>query len=227
MKRTVIKYNKIAHERAIAKINAIRRIIDDFKDAYAKFQDDTEMENLDQGAMIAIMEDGRRVLERMIDAYVAKQPKPLRSYYSEAFYGALNEHLDPILNKVMFWKDQQSSAVFDDYFPYELTRPKNWPWKDLTLAPDDAFFEKIRPHYELSISSELDHQLFEKYTALAAAYNELLELALQNDVRIPMSFTELFRLQNVRIVPKVSLQPDSFLPSQTNKELEEKYGGRK
>src|SRR5690606_12817520 len=98
MKRTVIKYNKIAHERAIAKINAIRRIIDDFKDAYAKFQDDTEMENLDQGAMIAIMEDGRRVLERMIDAYVAKQPKPLRKYYAEACYGALNEHLDPILN---------------------------------------------------------------------------------------------------------------------------------
>src|SRR5690606_35658963 len=212
MKRTIIKYNKIAHERAIAKINAIRRIIDDFKDAYAKFQDDTEMENLDQGAMIAVMEDGRRVLERMIDAYVAKQPKPLRSYYEEACYGALNEHLDPVLRKIRFWKEQNGRGAESDYFPYELTYPKNWPWtNDLTLAPDDVFFEKIRHHYELSISSELDHQLFEKYTALAAAYNELLELALQNDVRIPMNFTHLFRLQNVSIVPNVSLQPDVFL----------------
>src|SRR5690606_2961854 len=206
MKKTVIKYHKVAHGRAISSMNAIRIIVENFRSAYSKFQDDTEIDDLDKATLIDIMESGRSVIEQKIDSYVEKQKKPLQRYFSEESYKALKVHLDPILRKVEFWKEQRYRGSGDDYFPNDLIYPKNWPWSDdLTLIVDKTFEENIRPFFEITISSELDRQLLKKYEDVARSYNELMALAYKNNVLIPKSFNILFKTDGMTDVEHVRL----------------------
>src|SRR5690606_9831918 len=161
-----------------------------------------------------IIRNGNSEVESLMDSYVEKQKRPLQKYYLEACFKALADHLDTVLMKVRYWKDQSTRRSDITYFPAELEDPGTWPWTDdLTLLIDKNFEEEIKHYFETSIHSELDHELLAKYQAVVTAYNALMDLANTNDIRIPKSLNILFRTEGMMQVDQIRSYPEVFLPS--------------
>lgn len=220
MENIIIKYDHLKHNEAITLLHALKHKINAFKAAYIPFVEDTELPELSKDLLLDVISDGRSAVERAIDRYVEKQKKALQKYYAEACYTALAKHLDAPIAAFSEWKHRSRS----ENIPHVILQSSNLPISDqMELVITKEFEESIRTHFELKISSDLDIQLLEKYQALGTAYNELMELAERNDVRIPQQFSNLFRTMGMIHVPRVKICPEVFLPSQTNSVLKEQF----
>lgn len=208
-KELVIQYQTKYHDQAMIRLGKLNNLIESFKEAYKVFSEETEMPSLDIDTLKDVLSTGRRAIESRIDSYVAKQKKPLQKHYLETCFGQLAK-LDPHINAFASWRQ---SAAFDNHFPSSLTNPNRlWITPDLKLKLDDAFFDSIRPLFQLSISNEVDLELWERYQALADAYNSLQAFAREKGVFIPDSFAGLYKF-NGQNQHKAELVPSVFLPS--------------
>jgi hypothetical protein len=212
MEKLVINFRQHDFENTVRKMNQASKLVNKLLHAYDRFQDDTEIQNLDKASLRKVLRGNRAEIERMIDAYVSQQKKPLQKHFLEACYKALIAHLDPIFRELELWRGE---AVRDGV-PRHLHDAGDWPInKELELVIDEAFQEGLKPYFELVIESETDHGLWERLKALEAAHNDFYAFAKEKEVSVPRQFTALFGTNPTFPQTEVKAIPGNVLPSRS------------
>jgi len=211
MERLVINFNQQGFENSIRRMNRAAKLVDGLLQAYKKFQDATEMKDLDIDGLKSILRGRRGAVELMIDNYVLEQKKPLQKYYADACYTAL-PHLDPVFFELRILQEQANR----DGLPSHLHDAGNWPINEkLEMVVDESFQEGLKPHFELVIESETDHGLWERLKALEVAHNEFFRYAKQMEVSVPNGFNALFGTSQTFPQVEVKAFPGNVLPSRS------------
>jgi hypothetical protein len=212
MEKLVINFRQQDFENTVRKMNQAAKLVSKLLHAYDRFQDDTEIQNLDKASLLKVLGGQRGEIEKMIGAYVSEQKKPLANYYQEACYKALSKHLDPVFRELEIWRDQ---AVRDGV-PAHLHDAGDWPIDEgLELEISEAFLESLKPHFELVIESETDRGLWERLKALEVAHNEFFAYAAQKEVRVPNGFNALFGVNQIFPQAEVKAVPGKVIPARS------------
>lgn len=218
MKKTVIKFREQEYLNAVQHFSKLQYLGRNLRDAYPKFVEDTEMPEFNLSDFKSLLIEGKRHLEGRINFYVSEQKKPLQKHFLEACYKALHDHLGPIFLDLEAWRRNCHSLNI----PHEFSRLHNLEInEELEIVINHEFKDKLKTVYEIYITSDVDHQLHEKYLALGNAYNDLMEFAKANDVKVPSSFNSLFRVHpiNQDRFDSVQMFPEVVVPSRTNAEF--------
>lgn len=218
MKKTLIKFREQEYLNAVQHFSKLQDLGRNLIASYPKFVEDTEMPPLDLSDFKSLLSGGKGYLEGRIDSYVSEQKKPLQKHFLEACYKALDDHLGPIFLELDSWIRKCHSLNI----PHEFSRLQNLEINDeFEIVINHDFKEKLKAGFEIYITSDIDHQLHEKYLALGNAYNDLMEFAKGNDIKIPSNFNSLFRVHPVNqdVFYSVSMFPEVVVPSKTNTEF--------
>lgn len=211
MEKLIIDFNQNHYEGSIRRMKQAAKLVDRLLQAYKKFQDATEMKDLDLNDLKSILRGHRGAVELMIDNYVLEQKKPLQKHYAEACYTALS-HLHPVFLELGILQEQADR----DGLPRHLHDAGNWPInEELELVIDEAFQEGLKPYFELGIESEADLGLWERLKALEAAHNEFFAYAKANERWVPKTFNQLFGISFAWSEGDVQADPTRFLPSRS------------